>query len=106
MPKELTKIFFILKLNKPFCLHGLYTDRDFIQRGTWRNGQNAELCQCRCLPCGFESLLVRDFQRNISPLNIGTLLRCCVLGKGTTPSNTLLDSDENDYLVGQRWQCV
>ena len=41
-----------------------------------------------------------------SPLNLGTLFRCCVLGQRTSPSNTSLDSGENDYLVGQRWQCV
>ena len=41
-----------------------------------------------------------------SPLNLGTLLRCCVLGQGTSPSNASLDSGENEYLVGQRWHCV
>ena len=35
-----------------------------------------------------------------SPLNIGTLFRCCVLGQAS------LDSGVNEYLVGQRWQCV
>ena len=40
------------------------------------------------------------------PLNLATLLRCCVLGQSTSPSNASLDSGENDYLVGQRWQCV
>ena len=37
---------------------------------------------------------------------LGTLLRCCVLSQGTSPSNASLDSGENEYLVGQRWQCV
>ena len=42
-----------------------------VQRGTWHNSSSAKLCQCRCLPCGFESRLVQDFQRNImSPLSI------------------------------------
>ena len=41
-----------------------------------------------------------------SPLNIGTLSRCCVLGQGTSPSNASLDSGVDEYLVGQRWQCV
>ena len=41
-----------------------------------------------------------------SPLNIGTLFRCCVLGQDTLPSHASLDSGVNDYLVGQRWQCV
>ena len=33
--------------------------------GTWRNGYIVALCRCRCTPCGFESRLVQDFQRNI-----------------------------------------
>ena len=41
-----------------------------------------------------------------SPLNIGALFRCCVLGQGTLPSHASLDSGVNEYLVGQRWQCV
>ena len=41
-----------------------------------------------------------------SPLNIGTLFRCCVLGQGTLPSHASLDSGVNEYLVGQIWQCV
>ena len=41
-----------------------------------------------------------------SPLNLGTLLRCCVPGQATSPSNASLASGENEYLVGQRWQCV
>ena len=39
-----------------------------------------------------------------SPLNLGTLFRCYVLGQGTSPSNDLLGSGENE--VGQRLQCV
>ena len=41
-----------------------------------------------------------------SPLNIGTLFQCCVLGQGTLPSHASLDSGVNKYLVRQRWQCV
>ena len=41
-----------------------------------------------------------------SPLNLGTLARCCVLEQGTSPSNASLDSGENEYLVGQRWPNV
>ena len=41
-----------------------------------------------------------------SPLNLGTLLRCRVLGQGTSPSNASLDSGEKEYPLGQRWQCV
>ena len=37
-----------------------------------------------------------------SPLSLGTLLRCCVLGHDTSPSNASFDSGENEYLVGQR----
>ena len=40
-----------------------------------------------------------------SPLNIGTF-PCCVLGQGTLPPLVSLDSGVNEYLVGQRWQCV
>ena len=39
-------------------------------------------------------------------LILGTLLRCCVPWQGTSPSNASFDSGENEYLVGQRWQCV
>ena len=41
-----------------------------------------------------------------SHFNIGTLFRCCVLGQGTLSSHASLDSGLNEYLVGQRWQCV
>ena len=41
-----------------------------------------------------------------SPLNIGTLFLCCVLGQRTLPSHASLDSDVNEYLLGHRWQCV
>ena len=41
-----------------------------------------------------------------SPLKIGTLFRRCVLRQGTLPSHASLDSGVNEYLVGQRWQCV
>ena len=40
------------------------------------------------------------------PLNLETLLRWCVLGQDTLPPKASLDSGENEYLVGQRWQCV
>ena len=41
-----------------------------------------------------------------SPLNSGPLFRCSVLGQGTLPSHASIDSGVNEYLVGQRWQCV
>ena len=58
--------------------------------------------------CGFESRLVRIFRDLLcfSPLNIGTLVLCSVLGQDNLPSNASLDSGVNEYLVGQRWQCV
>ena len=34
------------------------------------------------------------------------IFRCCVLGQDTLPSHASLDSGVNEYLVGQRWQCV
>ena len=41
-----------------------------------------------------------------SPLNIGTLFRCCVLGQDTLLSHASLDTGVNEYLAGQWWQCV
>ena len=35
-----------------------------------------------------------------SPLNIGTLFRCCVPGQDTLPPHASLDSCVNEYLVG------
>ena len=37
-----------------------------------------------------------------SPLNIGTLFRCCVPGQGTLPLYASLDAGVNEYPVGQR----
>ena len=63
----------------------------------WRS---VDVAACRAvLGAGFSE------KYHVSPLS-GTLLRCCVLGHDTSPSNASLDSDENEYLVGQRWQCV
>ena len=41
-----------------------------------------------------------------SPPNIGTLFRLCVLGQSTLFPHASLDSDVNDYLEEDRWQCV
>ena len=41
-----------------------------------------------------------------SPINIGAIFQCFVLGKGTLPSHASLDSGVYEYLVGQRWQCL
>ena len=40
------------------------------------------------------------------PSQYWALFRCCVLGQDTLPSHASLDSGVNEYLVGQRWQCV
>ena len=58
----------------------------------------ADVAACR--------VLLIPLGKGFSPLNLGTSFRCCVLGQGTSPSNALLDSGENEYLVGQIWQCV
>ena len=47
----------------------------------------------------FRILVGAGFFREIlcfSPLNIGTLFRCCVLGQDTLPSHASLDSGVND----------
>ena len=41
-----------------------------------------------------------------SPLILGTMFKWCVLGQATSPLNASIDSCENEYLVGQIWQCV
>ena len=53
----------------------------------------------------FQILLGAGFleECHVSPLNIGTLFRCFVLGQGTLPSYASLDSGVNEYLEGQRW---
>ena len=38
----------------------------------------------------------------VSPVNIETLFRFCVLQQGPSPSNASLESGVNEYLVGQR----
>ena len=68
----------------------------------WRS---ADVAACRAVSNPAWCRIFREISC-FSPLNLGTLLRCCVLGQGTSPSNASLDSGENEYLVGQRWQCV
>ena len=65
-----------------------------------------ELCQSHCLPCGFESHLVQDFQRNIMFLPSQYWDIISMLCRWARHFTTLLDSSVNEYLVGQRWQCV
>ena len=65
----------------------------------WRS---ADVAACR-----FESRLVQDFQRNIMflPSQSWDIVKMlCPWAKHFT-SNASIDS-ENEYLVGQRWQCV
>ena len=71
------------------------------------NIESVELCHCHCLS-GVSNLAWWRIFREIpcfSPFNIGTLFRC-VLGQSTLSSHASLDSGVNQYLVGQRWQCV
>ena len=63
----------------------------------WRS---ADVAACRAVSNPAWCRIFREISC-FSPLNLGTLLRCCVLGQDTSPSNASLDSDENEYLVGQ-----
>ena len=74
-------------------------------RGTWRNGF-ANVAACRAVSNPAWCRIFREIL-SFSPLNIGTLFRCCcVLGQDTLLSHASFDSGKNEYLVGQRWQCV
>ena len=55
---------------------------------TWRTVSNTAWC--------------RIFRENscFSPLNLGTLFRCCVARQGTSPLNASLDTGEHEYQVG------
>ena len=68
----------------------------------WRS---ADVAACRAVSNPVWCKIFREISC-FSPLNLGTLLRCCVLGRGTSPSYASLDSGENEYLGGQIWQCV
>ena len=69
-----------------------------------RAWHSADVAACRAvsitLGAGFSE------KYHISPLPILGHCQWCVLGQDTSPSNALLHSGENEYLVGQRWQCV
>ena len=78
------------------------------RRGTCvmvRAWRSTDVAACRAVSNPARCRIFREISC-FSPLNLGTLLRCCVLGQGTSPSNASLDSGGNEYLVGQRWQCV
>ena len=64
----------------------------------WRS---ADVAACRAVSNPAWCRIFRKISC-FSPFNPGT---CCVLGQSTLPSNASLDSGENEYLVGQRWQC-
>ena len=68
----------------------------------WRS---ADVAGCRAVSNPVWCRIFKEISC-FSPLNLGTLLRWYVIGQGTSPSNASLDSGENEYLVGQRWQCV
>ena len=68
----------------------------------WRS---ADVAVCRAVLNTAWCRIFREISC-FSTLNLGTLLLCCVLGQGTSSSNASLDSGENEYLVGQRWQCI
>ena len=65
----------------------------------------ADVAACRAVSNSTWGRIFREISC-FSPLNLGTLLRCCVLGQGTSPSNAPLDSGKIEYMVEQRWQCV
>ena len=102
------KAFNIVHLSTPFSIlayYALYNTKyinaQLIERGTLP--MLLPVVRFRIpLGAGFPE----KYHVNYSPLNLGKLLRSCVLGQGTSPSNASLDSGENEYLVGQRWQCV
>ena len=68
----------------------------------WRS---ADVAACRAVSNPAWCKIFREMEC-FSPLNLETLFQCCVLGQDTSPSNVSLDSGGNEYLVGQRWQCV
>ena len=65
----------------------------------------ANVTACRAVSNPAWYMMFREISC-FSPLNIGIVSRCCVLGQGTLPSHASLDSGLSEYLVGQRWQCV
>ena len=75
-------------------------------RGTMARARSfANVTACRAVSNPAWCRIFREISC-LFPLNIGTLSRCCVLGQDTLPSHASLDSGVNEYLVGQRWQCV
>ena len=65
---------------------------------------SANVAACRTVLNPAWSRIIREILF-FTPLDIGALFRC-VLEQGTLPSHASLDSGVNEYLVGQRWQCV
>ena len=54
----------------------------------WRS---ADVAACRAVLNPAWCKIFREISC-FSPLNLGTLLKCCVIGRDTPPSNALLDS--------------
>ena len=61
-----------------------------------------DVAACRAV----SNLAWSRFFREIDVSALSILGHCFVLGQGTSPSNASLDLSENEYLVGQKWQCV
>ena len=68
----------------------------------WRS---ADVAACRAISNPAWYRIFKEISC-FSTLNLGTLRGWYVLGQGTSPSNASLHSGENEYLVGQRWQCA
>ena len=70
-----------------------------------RARSSANVTACRAVSNPARCRIFKKY--HVSPLSIlGHYFRCCDLGQGTLPSHASLDSCVNEYLVGQRWQCV
>ena len=67
----------------------------------FRAWRSADVAACRAVSNSAWCEIFREISC-FSPLNLGTLLRCCLLGQSTSPSNASLDSGENVYLVVKR----
>ena len=79
-------------------------DRPNVTKQTYvyfhRKGQRFDnVASCRAVSNPASCRIFRE-KSCFSPLNLGTLFRCCALRKGTSPSNASLDSGKNENQVG------
>ena len=76
--------------------------RHFTLKTSLDSGEN------ECLLCGLESRSVQNFQGNIMflPSQSWDILKMLCPWARHFTLKTSLDSGENEYLVGQKWQCV